>query len=50
MTMTIYQQTLLLVGSLPSNPLQPGPINFLTLQKCAIFGVCCEAVPRQFFY
>ena len=31
----------------PSDPFQPGPIYFLTPRKCAIFGVCCEAVPRQ---
>ena len=31
----------------PSNPLQPGPIYFLTPHKCGIFGVCCEAIPRQ---
>ena len=31
----------------PSNPLQPGPIYFLTPRKVAIFGVCCEALPRQ---
>ena len=31
----------------PSNPLQPGPINFLTSRKAVIFGVCCEAIPRQ---
>ena len=31
----------------PSNPLQPGPIYFLTPRKAAIFGVCCEAMPRQ---
>lgn len=31
----------------PSNPLQPGPIYFLTPQKCTVFGVNCEAVPRQ---
>jgi len=31
----------------PSNPLQPGPIYFKTPQKCAIFGVCCEAIPCQ---
>ena len=30
-----------------SNPLQPGPIYFLTPRKAAIFGVCCEAIPRQ---
>ena len=31
----------------PSNPLQPGPIYFKTPRKCAVFGVCCEAIPRQ---
>ena len=31
----------------PANPLQPGPVYFLTPRKCAIFGVCCEAIPRQ---
>ena len=31
----------------PSDPRQPGPIYFKTPRKCAIFGVCCEAVPRQ---
>uniref|UniRef100_A0A1X7TU11 DUF7869 domain-containing protein n=1 Tax=Amphimedon queenslandica TaxID=400682 RepID=A0A1X7TU11_AMPQE len=31
----------------PSNPLQPGPIYFLTPRKCGIFGVCCEAIPQQ---
>ena len=30
-----------------SNPLQPGPIYFLTPRKAAIVGVCCEAIPRQ---
>lgn len=34
----------------PSNPLQPGPIYFLTPRKCGIFGVCCEAVPQQVNY
>ena len=34
----------------PSDPLQPGPIYFLTPQKCGIFGVCCEAIPRQINY
>ena len=28
----------------PNNPLQPGPMYFLTPGKCAIFGVCCEAL------
>ena len=31
----------------PSNPLQPSPIYFKTPRKCGIFGVCCEAIPRQ---
>ena len=31
----------------PSNPLQPGPIYFLTPRKCGIFGVCCAAIPQQ---
>lgn len=31
----------------PSNPMQPGPIYFLTPRKCGVFGVCCEALPRQ---
>lgn len=31
----------------PSNPLQPGPIYFLTPRKCALFGVCCEGIPQQ---
>lgn len=31
----------------PANPNQPGPIYFKTPRKCAIFGVCCEAIPRQ---
>ena len=31
----------------PSDPRQPGPIYFKTPRKCAIFRVCCEAVPRQ---
>ena len=34
----------------PSNPLQPGPMYFLTPRKCALFGVCCEAIPRQINY
>ena len=33
----------------PSNPLQPGPIYFLTPRKCTVFSVCCEAIPRQVF-
>lgn len=31
----------------PANPNQPGPIYFKTPRKCAIFGICCEAIPRQ---
>lgn len=31
----------------PADPLQPGPIFFLTPRKCNIFGVHCEAIPRQ---
>ena len=31
----------------PSDPLQPGPIYFLTPRKCTVFGVHCEAIPRQ---
>ena len=31
----------------PSDPNQPGPIYFKTPRKCAIFGVCCESIPRQ---
>ena len=34
----------------PHNPFQPGPIYFKTPRKCAIFGVCCEAIPRQVHY
>ena len=34
----------------PSNPLQPGPIYFLTPRKAALFGICCEAIPRQVNY
>ena len=31
----------------PSDPLQPGPIYFLTPRKCSVIGVHCEALPRQ---
>ena len=34
----------------PSNPLQPGSIYFLTPRKAALFGICCEAIPRQVNY
>ena len=30
-----------------SDPLQPGSIYFLCPSICGIFGVCCEALPRQ---
>ncbi|MED6250389.1 hypothetical protein ATANTOWER_032640 [Ataeniobius toweri] len=31
----------------PSNPLQPGPIYFLTPRKCGLFGVSCEGLQKQ---
>ena len=31
----------------PSNPLQPGPIYFKCPRKCGLFGVACEAFPKQ---
>ena len=34
----------------PNDPLQPGPMYFLIPRKYAIFGVCCEAIPRQINY
>ena len=34
----------------PNDPLQPGPMYFLTPRKYAIFGVCCESLPRQINY
>ena len=34
----------------PSDPLQPGPVYFLTPHKCAIFGVACEGLPRQVIF
>jgi len=34
----------------PHNPLQPGPMYFKAARKCAIFGVCCEGIPRQVNY
>jgi len=33
-----------------SNPLQPGPMYFLTPRKCGLFGINCEAIPRQVNY
>ena len=35
---------------IPSNPMQPGPIYFKTPRKCGIFGIICEAIPRQVNY
>ena len=32
---------------LPSDPLQPGPIYFLTPRKVGLFGICCEGFPQQ---
>ncbi|ELT88897.1 hypothetical protein CAPTEDRAFT_206332 [Capitella teleta] len=32
---------------LPSDPLQPGPMYFLTPRKLGLFGVCCEGIPKQ---
>ena len=31
----------------PSDPMQPGPIYFMTPWKSSIFGVNCKALPRQ---
>ncbi|XP_072314393.1 uncharacterized protein [Eucyclogobius newberryi] len=31
----------------PSNPLQPGPMYFLTPRKCGLFGVSCEGMQKQ---
>jgi hypothetical protein len=35
---------------LPSDPLQPGPVYFLTPRKCGLFGICCEGLPQQVNY
>ena len=32
---------------LPSDPVQPGSMYFLTTRKCALFGLCYEAISRQ---
>ena len=37
-------------GNVRPLPQQPGPIYFLTPRKCGIFGICCEALPRQVWY
>ncbi|XP_035516337.1 uncharacterized protein LOC118327178 [Morone saxatilis] len=31
----------------PNDPLQPGPMYFKTPRKCGVFGVACEALPKQ---
>ena len=33
--------------SLPSASDQVGPTYFASLRKCHIFGICCEAFPKQ---
>ena len=33
----------------PCNPLQPGPMYFLTPRKCGVFGVCKEVLPQPIF-
>ena len=33
-----------------SNLIEPGPIYFKTLRKCAIFGIICKAIPQQVNY
>ena len=34
----------------PANPLQPGPVYFLTPRKCGVFGIVTESIPRQTNY
>ena len=34
----------------PADPLQPGPMYFLTPRKCGMFGINCEALPQQVNY
>lgn len=34
----------------PSDPLQAGPLYFLTTRKCGLFGVHCEGMPKQVNY
>lgn len=31
----------------PSDPMQAGPIYFLTPRKCLLFGMCCTGLPHQ---
>lgn len=35
---------------IPSNPLQPGPLYFLTPFKVGIFGIMCETINKQYNY
>ena len=45
-----YRQTCMYLNHqvhYPSDSQQAGPMYFLTPCKCAIFRVCCEAIPRQ---
>ena len=35
---------------IPSDPLQPGPMYFLTPRKCGLFGINCEGLPQQVNY
>ena len=34
----------------PFDPMQPGPMYFMCLQKCRLFGVTCEGMPQQVTY
>ena len=34
----------------PQDPLQPGLLYFLVERKVHLFGICCEAIPRQVNY
>lgn len=49
---TIYSFDMAKQVHFPSDPtcIQPWAIYFLTPFKCGIFGVACEAIPRQIFY
>jgi hypothetical protein len=34
----------------PNDPMQPGPIYFLTPRKCGLFGICADGVLQQINY
>ena len=34
----------------PNDPLQPGPMYFLTPRKCCVLGICCEGLACQINY